>query len=82
MTMVTILMRNGTTIKFDADTASTSTNPLNTGGFNFAFTGARVPKILHLRSEQIDAVFLGDVVVGDQLLSPQTGVSAPAPAAK
>jgi hypothetical protein len=86
MTLATIVMRNGTLIKFDADSASIGPNVLNPPGFNFMFKGAKVPQILHLRTEQVDAVFLGDVLIGDQLLSPQpanppTTAPAPAPAA-
>lgn len=80
MTLATILMRNGTVIKFDADSASVGLNPLNPPGFNFMFKGAKVPQILHLRTEQVDAVLFGDVVIGDQLLSPQPA-TLPAPAA-
>ena len=72
MPLVTILMRNGTQVKFEADSASVGTNALNLQGFNFMFKGANVPQFLHLRTEQVDAVLLGGVaVVGDQLLSPQ-----------
>lgn len=87
MTLATIVLRNGTLIKFDADAATIGANPLNPGGFNFVFKGPRVPNILHLRTEQVDAVFFGDVLVGDQLLSPQPATPAaattttPAPAA-
>lgn len=81
MTLVTILMRNGTQVKFDADSASVSGNPLNPAGFNFLFRGASVPNILHLRTEQVDAVLYGgNVLVGDQLLSPQPSTPPPAPA--
>ncbi len=79
MTLATILMRNGTVIKFDADSATVGANALNPPGFNFLFKGSRVPQILHLRTEQVDAVLLGDVLIGDQLLSPQPA-TPPAPA--
>ncbi len=79
MTLATIVLRNGTLIKFDADSASVGPNPLNPPGFNFMFKGAKVPQILHLRTEQVDAVFFGDVLIGDQLLSPQPALP-PAPA--
>lgn len=77
MTLATIVLRNGTLIKFDADSATVGPNTLNPGGFNFLFKGPRVPQILHLRTEQVDAVFFGDAVVGDQLLSPQAATPVP-----
>lgn len=79
MTLVTIVLRNGTQVKFDADSASVGPNAANPAGFNFLFRGPRVPQILHLRSEQVDAVLYGgEVIIGDQLLSPQPAMPAPA----